>query len=139
MSTLILTVREALRYKGKEGQLAWVGHRVAGLGTLLFFITHIIDTSLVTFKPEWYAHAIELYRLLPFQIGELLLVLAVIYHGVNGLRIIVMDAFPNMWKHQKAMTLGTFGLTALLYAPAFYVMGGHALKNLYDIHLPGIV
>jgi succinate dehydrogenase / fumarate reductase cytochrome b subunit len=138
MSTLILTVREALRYKGKEGQLAWIGHRLAGLGTLLFFITHVLDTALVTFKPEWYSHAIDLYRSLPFQIGELLLMLAVIYHGVNGLRIILMDSIPGLWKRQREMTLGTFALTALLYAPAFYLMGGHALKNLYNIHLPGI-
>jgi hypothetical protein len=33
------------------------------------------------------------------------------------------------------MTLGTFVLTALLYAPAFVIMGSHALANLYDIHL----
>ena len=32
MSTLVLTLRESLRYKGKEGQLAWFGHRLAGLG-----------------------------------------------------------------------------------------------------------
>jgi succinate dehydrogenase cytochrome b subunit len=138
MSTLVLTVREALRYKGNEGQLAWIGHRLAGLGTLLFFALHILDTALVTFKPEWYVHAINLYRQAPFQIGELLLMLAVIYHGVNGLRIIVMDQFPRLWKHQHAMTLGTFGLTVLLYVPASYLMGGHALKNLYNIHLPGI-
>jgi succinate dehydrogenase / fumarate reductase cytochrome b subunit len=138
MSTLVLTVREALRYKGKEGQLAWIGHRLAGLGTLLFFVTHILDTALVTFKPEWYAHAIDLYRLLPFQIGELLLMLAVIFHGVNGLRIIAQDQWPHLWKHQRQWTWATFILTAVLYAPSFYLMGGHALKNLYDIHLPGI-
>jgi len=138
MSTLVLTVREALRYKGKEGQLAWVGHRLAGLGTLLFFVTHIIDTSWVYFAPKDYKLAIDLYRAAPFQIGELVLLLAVIYHGVNGIRIAVMDWFPRLWKRQRQLTWATFILTAVLYAPAFYLMGGHALKNLYGIHIPGI-
>lgn len=130
MATLTTTVREVLRYKGKEGQLAWIGHRLAGLGTLMFFITHVIDTSWVYFWPQGYRHAIEIYRSLPFQIGELMLMLAVIYHGVNGLRIAIMDWKPQLWKYQRPLTLATFGLTALLYAPAFIIMGGHALRNL---------
>lgn len=135
MSTLILTAREALRYKGKEGQLAWIGHRLAGLGTLLFFVIHVIDTSWVYFWPVGYGYATILYRSWPFQIGELFLVLAVIYHGLNGLRVALMDWKPSLWRYQRQMTLGVFGLTALLYAPAFIIMGGHALKNLFSIEL----
>jgi len=138
MSTLVLTVREALRYKGREGQLAWAGHRLAGLGTLLFFVIHIADTALVTFKPEWYGVAIAIYKLPLFQVGEMLLMLAVIYHGVNGLRIILMDSIPTLWKKQREMTLGAFALTAVLYIPALYVMAGDALKQLYNVHLPGM-
>ena len=135
MSTLILTVREIFRYKGREGQIAWLGQRAAGLGTLLFFITHVIDTSFVTFWPVGYGHAIKLYQSLPFQIGELLLMLAVIYHGVNGIRIIILDWKPEWWEYQKAWTWGVFILTTVLYIPAFVIMGGHALENLYGIHL----
>ncbi|MBN1429431.1 MAG: succinate dehydrogenase, cytochrome b556 subunit [Anaerolineae bacterium] len=135
MTMLIRTVCETLRYKGKEGQLAWLGHRLGGLGTLLFFVVHVVDTSWVYFWPQGYHHAIDLYRSWPFQIGELLLVLAVIYHALNGLRITLMDWKPALWKYQRRMTLGTFGLTALLYAPVFVIMGSHALENLFDIVL----
>jgi succinate dehydrogenase / fumarate reductase, cytochrome b subunit len=137
MTTLVRTIRDGFQYRGKEGQLAWFGHRLAGLGTLLFFITHVIDTSFVYFFPNLYGHAIALYRALPFQIGELLLMLAVIYHGVNGLRITLMDWKPELWKYQKQLTWATFILTAVLYAPAFVIMGSHALANLYGIHLFG--
>jgi succinate dehydrogenase / fumarate reductase cytochrome b subunit len=129
MTTLVPTAHEALRYKGKEGQLAWIGHRLGGLGTLLFFTFHVVDTSWVYFWPEGYGHAITLYRSWPFQIGELILVLAVIYHGLNGLRITLLDWKPSLWKYQRQMTLGTFGLTALLYAPALVIMGSHMLEN----------
>jgi succinate dehydrogenase / fumarate reductase cytochrome b subunit len=134
----MLTIKEALRYRGKEGQLAWIGQRLAGLGTLLFFTTHVIDTSWVYFWPEGYGHAIDIYRNPIFQIGELLLVLAVIYHGLNGLRITLLDMRPGLWKHEKLMAWTVFVLTAALFAPAAYLMGGHALKNLYGIHLPGV-
>ena len=130
MATLVSTIRDALNYRGKEGQLAWSGHRLAGLGTLLFFVLHVIDTSTVYFAPEHYATFINLYRSLPFQVGEILLVIAVVFHALNGFRIILLDFRPQLWKHQRALTLGTFALTALISAPAVVIMGGHAIENL---------
>ena len=130
MSTLGTTVRDLLRYRGAVGQLAWVGHRLAGLGTLLFFILHVVDTSLVYFWPEGYERAIALYQSPGFFVGELLLVAAVIYHGVNGLRVALMDWQPRLWAHQREMALGVFALTALLYLPAAAIMIGHLVRSL---------
>ena len=130
MATLVSTVRGALRYRGKEGQLAWVGHRLAGLGTLLFFVVHVIDTSFVYFFPEEYERVILVYRSLPFQVGEQLLVLSVIYHALNGFRITLLDWKPEWWKYQRGLSLAVFGLTVLLFAPAAIIMGGHAIANL---------
>jgi len=47
MATLVTTISETLRYRGKIGQWSWVLHRIGGLGTLLFLIIHVIDTSWV--------------------------------------------------------------------------------------------
>jgi succinate dehydrogenase / fumarate reductase cytochrome b subunit len=130
MSTLVTTVREVFRYRGETGQLAWVGHRLAGLGTLLFFMIHVIDTSFVYFWPEGYGHAINLYKSVPFLIGELFLLLAVIYHGVNGVRVALMDWKPQLWRYQRQMTLGAFALVVALYIPTFIIMMGHILDIL---------
>lgn len=130
MSTLVTTIRELFRYRGREGQLAWIGHRLAGLGTLLFFTIHVIDTSFVFFWPEGYGHAIGLYKTVPFLIGELLLLAAVAYHAVNGLRVALMDLRPMLWKYQRQMTLGTFTLFALIYIPTFVIMMGHIMDIL---------
>lgn len=130
MATLASTIRSAMRYRGREGQLTWVGHRLAGLGTLLFFVLHVADTSTVYFLPKEYDVVIRLYRSLPFQIGEILLVVAVIYHSLNGFRIILLDAKPEWWEHQRGLALAVFALTVLLSAPAVIIMGGHAIENL---------
>ena len=105
MTTLGSTVSsfvEGLSYRGREGHLSFIGHRLAGLGTLLFLAIHILDTSTVYFGkalglPGLYAHAVDIYRSTPFMIGEILLVAAVFYHGVNGLKIILNDTFPTWW------------------------------------------
>lgn len=129
-STLVTTVRDVLRYRGAEGQIAWLAHRLAGLGTLLFFIIHVVDTSFVYFWPVGYEQAIALYRSVPFLIGELFLMAAVIYHGVNGLRVALMDWRPKLWQHQRAITNGTFAVFALLYIPAAVIMIGHIIDAL---------
>lgn len=130
MTALTSTVRELFRYRGKEGQLAWIGHRLAGLGTLLFFTIHVIDTSWVYFAPDLYEHAVALYKSPAFLAGEVMLMLAVIYHALNGIRIVLMDMRPALWKYQRQMTLGVFALTAIVYIPVFFIMLGHILDIL---------
>ncbi len=120
---------EGLFYRGREGHVSFIGHRLAGLGTVLFLAIHILDTSTVYFFPNLYAHAIDIYRSTPFMIGEILLVAAVLFHGVNGLKIILNDTFPHWWtKPDERSTFWRIaGLTVVLWLPAAYMMG----RNLY--------
>ncbi len=113
-----------VKYRGR-GHLAFVLHRITGLGTLLFLIIHIVDTSFVYFWPEGYLHAIELYRSTPFMIGEIFLVFSVLYHGVNGLRIIYFDMVkPELWEREvgRASVLWTLAITIVLWLPAAFIM-----------------
>jgi succinate dehydrogenase cytochrome b556 subunit len=116
-------------YRGREGHLLYIGHRLAGLGTLLFLAIHILDTSTVYFFPELYPHAIDVYRSTAFMLQEMLLVVAVIFHGVNGLKIILNDTFPHWWaKQSERQSFWRIAvLTALLSAPPLLLMG----RNLY--------
>ncbi len=120
---------EGLLYRGREGHLSFIGHRLAGLGTLLFLTIHILDTSTVYFGkllnvPDLYTHAIDIYRSTPFMLQEILLVAAVIYHGVNGLKIILYDTFPQAWriKNERVGFYKVAILTFILWAPAAYLM-----------------
>ncbi len=125
MSTLSQTVQGALRYRGGENQLSYFGHRISGLGTLFFLAIHILDTATVYFFPSLYPHAIAIYRSTGMMIGEMLLVVAVIAHGVNGLRIAFSDFFPHWWQEQpqrRAFWI-VVGASAVLAAPALIMMG----------------
>jgi succinate dehydrogenase cytochrome b556 subunit len=133
MTALASTVSsfvEGLLYRGREGHLSFIGHRLAGLGTLLFLAIHIVDTSTVYFgkllgAPDLYSHAIDIYRSTPFMLGEILLVAAVLFHGVNGLKIILYDAFPYWWKKdfERQSFWKVAVITFILWAPAAYFMG----------------
>jgi succinate dehydrogenase / fumarate reductase cytochrome b subunit len=114
---------------------SWVLHRVAGVGTLVFVIMHVIDTSWATFYPELYARAIEAYATPIFTVGEFALVACVVYHALNGYRVAILDFRPQWWRHQAlAARLVLLG-TLLLLIPAFIIMFGHVL-NYYNVRLP---
>ncbi len=121
MANLNTTVSGYTRYRGREGQWAFMLHRITGLGTLLFLLIHIVDTSFVYFAPHLYRDVMELYRSTIFGIGELALVFSVFFHGVNGLRIAVFDLFaPRAWmiRVQRNSTVFTLIITLILWVPA---------------------
>lgn len=127
MTSLVLTVTETLRYRGKIGQWAWVLHRVAGLGTLLFLILHVIDTSWATFYPDLYAKAIEAYGTPLFTAGEFVLVACVVYHALNGFRIVLFDYRPKLWRRQADAARLVLLATVVLLIPVFFLMAGHVV------------
>lgn len=131
MATLVTTITETLRYRGKLGQWSWVLHRVSGLGVVLFLVLHVIDTSWAAFYPNLYEKAISQYQSPLFTIGEFALVACVVYHAMNGLRIIFFDYRPQLWHLQQRAALVVLAATIILLIPAFVIMFSHVL-HFYD-------
>ena len=129
MTTLVTTVTETLRYRGKLGQWSWVLHRLSGLGTLLFLILHVVDTSWAAFYPDLYEEAVAQYQSPLFTIGEFILVACVVYHAFNGLRIILFDFKPEWWHHQQRAAYYVLGATALVLLPTFIFMVLHVVDH----------
>lgn len=78
-------------YTGDVGQYAWVMHRATGVGILFFLLIHIVDIMLIGLGRDVYDHSVEVYAH-PFIIPmEIMLVGAVVYHTLNGLRVIAID------------------------------------------------
>src|SRR5258707_3205227 len=78
-------------YRGREGYWAWLLHRVSGVAIILFLFLHVLDTCRVGFGPNAYETFVSVYRVPFFRVLEVALSGAVLYHGINGLLIIVID------------------------------------------------
>lgn len=112
-------------YRGGEGQFAWAMHRLTGLGVLLFLIIHIFDTFFVVFGPELYNKVIELYRTPLFRVSEIGLAGAVLYHALNGMRIMLMDFFPALLDRQRQLFYAVMVLFFLVFVPGAWSMLKH--------------
>ena len=90
-------------YRGKVGMWSWVLHRITGVAIFFFLLVHILDTALVRVSPEAYNVVIESYKTPIVGLAELGLVAGVLFHGLNGLRIILVDFWSKGTKYQNLM------------------------------------
>ena len=109
-------------YRVSWSQLAWFGHRASGLGVLFYLFMHIVETSMVLFGPDVYNAAVGIFKNLPARIGEVILMAAIVYHALNGLRVIAMDFFPGLTIYYRPLTYGVIAATVISMVPLSLIM-----------------
>jgi succinate dehydrogenase / fumarate reductase, membrane anchor subunit len=109
-------------YDGGPGQYAWVFHRASGIGILFFLLIHIIDISLIGLGQELYDASVAFYAQPVLVPMEILLVGAVIYHTLNGLRIITIDFTSGGYRREKFSFAVVMILTILLTIPSAWAI-----------------
>ncbi len=109
-------------YRISWAQLAWFGHRASGLGVLLFLFAHVVETATVALGPDVYNFTQTLYHNLPARLGEILLMAALVYHSLNGLRVIMMDFWPRTTVYYRPLTYGVVAATIAAMIPLSILM-----------------
>ena len=121
MANLAGTIANSLRYRGRDGQWAWMLHRVTGLGVVLFLLLHIVDIFLMAAGEEAFEKFLNFYTAAPFRVLESALIFAVIYHALNGTRIIVIDFWPQVGRYQKILWRVQLTLAILIAIPGVII------------------
>ena len=135
MASAVASIWQGITYRGREGHYAWLLHRVGGLGIMAFLLLHILDIFLVGFGPEVFGKFLILYTWPPFKIAELGLIFGVVYHAFNGVRIILVDFWPNRFSNlrmQRNMFRIVLVLTLIVFIPAAIATVG----PWFGIHMP---
>ena len=122
ISRFSAVIAESLVYRGREGQWAYLVHRVAGIGVLLFLALHIFDIYLLGFGPEAFNTLLFLYKGPAARVLEVLLMFGLLFHGLNGLRIIVQDFFPRLMRIHKRLFYIEVVVFTVVFLPAATMM-----------------
>jgi succinate dehydrogenase / fumarate reductase cytochrome b subunit len=109
-------------YKGKSGQWAFVGHRVSGMLVFFFLLLHIVDVSLINADPVLYDEVHDLYGNILLRLFEVGLLFALLFHSLNGIRIVLVDFFPGMVRNERRLFAVVMALTLLVGVPCGYVI-----------------
>ncbi|MDQ0377407.1 succinate dehydrogenase, cytochrome b556 subunit [Amycolatopsis thermophila] len=125
--------RSGTFYRGDPGMWSWVLHRITGVLTFFFLFVHVLDTALVRVSPDTYNEVIETYKTPLVNLMEVGLVGAVLFHALNGIRVMLVDFWSKGTKYQKHMlwTIAVIwvvvmipGAIAMLWRTASEMFGG---------------
>jgi succinate dehydrogenase / fumarate reductase cytochrome b subunit len=116
-------------YRGREGQWSWLAHRVTGVAIILFLFAHVVDTALVGWGPTAYNRVVSVYHNPFIRLLELGLVAAVIYHALNGVRIIIIDFWPRAADFNRPLIYGTLGIFVAGMIPITYIIVKPIVEN----------
>jgi succinate dehydrogenase membrane anchor subunit len=107
------------------GQWAFALNRTAGAGILAFLLLHVLDVALYPLSPNLYDRTVAAYAmpyLIPMEAG---LVAAVVYHALDGLRLMALEVLD---RRGEGATVTSFVaivvLTVSLSLPALAILLG---------------
>ena len=110
------------RYRISWSQLAWFGHRASGLSVLVYLFMHIVENVTLTFGPSVYNTTQTYFHNLPVRLGEIVLMAALVYHSLNGIRVITMDFWPSTTGWYRPLTYGVIIGTVVAMIPLGIIM-----------------
>ena len=116
-----------LRYKGGGTMWSWMLHRVSGLAILLFVGLHVVAAFTLQQYGSGIGKAINtVYEAWPFQA---FIYFCIIYHALNGARIVVLDVWPQLLAYQREATWLQWLIFLPIYALTLFILVQHSLSG----------
>ena len=107
--------------------LVWILHRIGGLAIVIFVGLHVIASFFMQQTASDLATWINsIYESVYFQI---FFYFFVIFHALNGLRIILSDFWPKLLEFQREMIWIEWAIFIPVYGLALFVMIQNALAG----------
>jgi succinate dehydrogenase / fumarate reductase, cytochrome b subunit len=111
---------------------AYILHRVTGLGILLYFLMHIVVTSLRAKGIYLWTEGHMLHGP-AFKIGEFLVFAAFAYHAFNGVRLVLVELgfavgkpFEPVYPYKTSLNVQRPLLVAMMILAAIILLSGGA-------------
>ena len=99
------------------GWLAFALNRLTGHILVLYLILHLVVLSQLLDGPSGWDRLLGIFGSRPFLVGDVLLIAAVVYHGLNGLRVAALT-FGIGARHTTALIVAVLVVSAVLSALA---------------------
>ena len=90
---------------------------------------HVLDTALLRVSPQVYNEIIDTYKTPIIGLMEVGLVVAVLYHALNGIRLILIDFWQSGPKYQRQMLWIVLGIWIAGIIASVGVIGMHMAER----------
>jgi len=118
---------QGLKYQGGGPMLAWILHRLTGLGILIFVGVHVLSSFFMQQLGTGLATSVNIvYESWEFQIA---VIFCVLFHAINGLRIAILDIWPKLLPFQKEALWLEWVIFIPVYGLTIFILISHALAG----------
>lgn len=90
---------------------AFYAHRITGFAIFAFLCLHVLDISLYAASQRWYTQVHHLYGTAPLRLFECGLLVAILFHTFNGLRVLAIDLGNLSSSTSRRILVATLVLT----------------------------
>lgn len=101
------------------GMFSYIMHRITGITLLLLGTFYFIVLTAIQFGPVFFDKMITIFDSLIFRIIGAVFVVALLWHVLNGLKILIIDLF-NAGRIQKLLT--AIVIVMFLTGTTFYLI-----------------
>lgn len=95
------------------GFLSFVLRRVTGVALVLYLFVHMWVIGSINESPQAFDARLALVQTPFFKFAEVLLLAAVVYHGIDGIRLLIVHYF-NMTEYRKSLLYAALVVSGLL-------------------------
>ena len=100
--------------------ISWLFHRIGGLGIVIFVSLHMLATFMDYQLGSDFGRTINIiYESIYFQV---IVAFFVLFHAINGLRIIILDTWPKLLEFQREATWLQWLIFIPLYGMSVFLM-----------------
>jgi len=115
-------ILQACTTQEREEQIAWLLHRVTGVGIFIFLTLHIVHIWLIGFGPEPF-NTITAFLNHPLaRILHIFLFFSVLFHAINGIRVIALDFWPALWQYRRQSVNIATTVFLLIFIPSILLI-----------------
>ena len=117
MAAEISTVQQEAG-QSREEYMAGLLHRITGIGVFAFLALHIIDIWLIGLGPEPFNSFKAFFHLPAARVFHLFLFFGLLFHAINGVRIILLDFWPAFSGFRRDSVYITLIICLLIFIPS---------------------
>ncbi len=114
----------AMVYKRHSGSWAWILHRLTGISLTAWLFLHIWALTSIAHGRAAFEQEMVMFRKPVFAVLEWLLFIPVIYHSLNGFRIVLVDLGRGARNH-KSILRTVYALAGVATVVMAFLMLSH--------------
>lgn len=101
---------------------AFVAHRATGVAVFAFLLLHVFDVALYAVSPTLFDEVHSLYGTVPLRLFECALLVGILFHTFNGLRLVALDILELSAGTAHRLLHVAVGLSVAIGVPASIVI-----------------